>query len=72
LFSLEGTAWPHPAAWTLADRQYVFSPTPAVDEGSIVVSYSYSVLAWVPERGSSWGLFVFIRQALSQQTDMMI
>ncbi len=37
LFSLDGTAWPHPAARTLADLQYVYSPTPAVDGGSIVV-----------------------------------
>lgn len=52
LFSPDGTAWPHPAAWALADRQYVFSPTPAVDGGSIVVGHPYSMLAWVPEPGS--------------------
>ena len=51
LFSLDGTAWPHPAAKTLADLQYVYSPTPAVDGGSIVVGHPYSVLAWVPECG---------------------
>lgn len=72
LFSLDGTAWPHPAAWSLADRQYVFSPTPAVDGGSIVVGHPYSVLAWVPEAGSSWGLPVSIRRALSQQTDVAV
>jgi len=72
LFSLDGTAWPHPAAWALADRQYVFSPTPAVDGGSIVVGHPYSVLAWVPEAGSSWGLPVSIRRALSQQTDVEV
>ena len=70
LFSLDGTAWPHPAAWTLTDRQYVFSPTPAVDGGSIVVGHPYSVLAWVPQPGSSWGPPVSIRRALSQQTDV--
>ena len=48
LFSLDGTAWPHPAAKTLDDLQYVYSPTPAVDGGSIVVGHPYSVLAWVP------------------------
>jgi len=53
LFSLDGTAWPHPAVWTLADRQYVFSPRPAVDGGASVVGHSYSVLTWVPESGSS-------------------
>ena len=72
LFSLDGTAWPHPAAWTLADRQYVFSPTRAVNGGSIVVGHPYSVLAWVPESGSSWGLPVSIRRALSQQTDVEV
>ena len=72
LFSLDGTAWPHPAARTLADRQYVFSPTPAVDGGSIVVGHPYSVLAWVTESGSSWGLPVSIRRALSQQTDVEV
>jgi hypothetical protein len=72
LFSLDGTAWPHPAARVLADRQYVFSPTPAVDGGSIVVGHPYSVLAWVPEAGSSWGLPISIRRALSQQTDVEV
>ena len=38
LFSLDGTAWPHPAAKTLADLQYVYSPTPAVDGGWFVPS----------------------------------
>ena len=72
LFALDGTAWPHPAASALADRQYVFSPTPAVDGGSIVVGHPYCVLAWVPEPGSSWGPPVSIRRALSQQTDVEV
>lgn len=72
LFSLDGTAWPHPAARTLADRQYVFSPTPAVDGGSIVVGHPYSVLAWVPEPGSSWGLPISVRRAPSQQNDVEV
>jgi len=72
LFSLDGTAWPHPAAQTLADRQYVFSPTPAVDGGSIVVGYPYSVLAWVPQAGSSWGLPVSIKRTPSQQTEIEV
>jgi hypothetical protein len=72
LFSLDGTAWPHPAARVLADRQYVFSPTPAVDGGSIVVGHPYSVLAWVPQPGSSWGLPISIRRALSQQRDVEV
>jgi hypothetical protein len=72
LFSLDGTAWPHPAARTLADLQYVFSPTAAVDGGSIVVGHPYSVLAWVPEAGSSWAPPVSIRRTLSQQTDLEV
>ncbi len=72
MFSLDGTAWPHPAARTLDDRQYVFSPTPAVDGGSIVVGHPYSVLAWVPEVGSSWGLPISIRRAPSEQSDVEV
>lgn len=67
-FALDSTAWPHPEAKTLADRQYVYSPTPAVDGGSIVVGHPYSVLAWVPERGSSWAPPVSVRRMTSQQT----
>ena len=70
LFSLDGTAWPHPAARTLADLQYVFSPTPAVDGGSIVVGHPYSVLAWVPERGRSWVGPVSVRRVPSEQSDV--
>ena len=72
LFSLDGTAWPHPAARALADLQYVFSPTPAIDGGSIVVGHPYSVLAWVPEAGSSWAPPVSIRRALSQETEVEV
>ncbi len=72
LFSLDGTAWPHPAARTLADLQYVYSPTPAVDGGSIVVGHPYSVLAWVPESGSSWAPPVSVRRASSEQSDIGI
>jgi hypothetical protein len=72
LFSLDGTAWPHPAAKTLADLQYVYSPTAAVDGGSIVVGHPYSVLAWVPECGSSWAPPVSVRRASSEQSDVEI
>jgi hypothetical protein len=70
LFSLDGTAWPHPAARALADLQYVFSPTPAVDGGSIVVGHPYSVLAWIPECGRSWAGPVSIRRVPSTQSDV--
>jgi hypothetical protein len=72
LFSLDGTAWPHPAARTLADLQYVYSPTPAVDGGSIVVGHPYSVLAWVPECGSSWAPPVSVIRAPSEQSDVTV
>ena len=68
IFSLDGTAWPRPAAPTLSDRQYVYSPTPAIDGGSIVVGYPYSILAWVAEVGSSWALPLDIERISSQQT----
>jgi hypothetical protein len=68
LFALDGSAWPHPAARALADRQYVYSPTPAVDGGSIVVGHPYSLLAWVPEGNNSWAPPVSTRRIASQQT----
>jgi len=68
VFALDGTAWAHPAAKTLADRQYVHCPTSAVHGGSIVVGHPYSILAWVPERGSSWAPSVSVRRIISQQT----
>ena len=71
-FSLDGTAWPHPAARVLTDLQYVYSPTPAVDGGSIVVGHPYSVLAWVPKCGSSWAPPVSVRRAPSTQSDVEI
>ena len=68
LFSLDGTAWPHTAARVLEDRQYVYSPTIAIDGGSIVIGHPYSVLAWAPERESSWAPPVSVRRITSQQT----
>ena len=67
VFALDGTAWPHPEAKTLADRQYVHGSTLAID-GSIFVGHPYSVLAWVPERGRSWAPPVSVRRITSQQT----
>ena len=72
LFSLDGTAWPHPAARVLADLQYVYSPTLAVNGGSIVVGHPYSVLAWVPECGSSWAGPVSVKRVSSKQSDVVV
>lgn len=72
VFALDSTAWPHPQAKTLADQQYVYSPTAAIDGGLIVVGHPYSVLAWVPERGSSWAPPVSVRRIASQQTTVEV
>jgi hypothetical protein len=72
VFPLDGTAWPHPQAKTLADRQYVHSPTPAVDGGSVVVGHPYSVLAWVPDPGRSWAPPISIRGICSHETDVQV
>ena len=66
VFSLDGTAWPHPEARTLADRQYVYSG------GEIVVGHPYSVLAWVPEPDTSWAPPVSVSRVSSQQTDTAV
>ena len=47
VFALDTTAWPRPCAPTLADRQYIRSPTRAIDGSSIVAGYPYSLLSWV-------------------------
>jgi len=68
VYSVDGTAWPHAKAKVMADRQYVHSPTPAIDGGKIVVGHPYSALAWVPEIGRSWAPPMSVRRISSQQT----
>lgn len=68
VFSVDGTAWPHPQAKVTDDLQYVHSPTPAIDGGNIVIGHPYSVLAWVPQIGRSWAPPMSVRRILSQQT----
>ena len=68
VFSLDGTAWPHPQAKVMEDLQYVYSPTSAIDGGNIVIGHPYSVLAWVPEIGRSWAPPMSVRRIPSQQT----
>jgi len=68
VFSLDGTDWPHPEAQVLADRQYVYTASPAVNGGTIVVGHPYSVLAWAPEAHSSWAPGVSVRRIGSDQT----
>jgi len=43
IYPLDGTAWAHPEAKAMSDRQYIYSPTIAVDGGSIVVLLSTGV-----------------------------
>ena len=69
VFALDGTDWPHPAARSLADRQYLHASTRAVN-GSIVIGHPYSVLAWVPECGRSWAPPISVRRVSSHQTDV--
>jgi hypothetical protein len=67
-FSLDGSTWPRPRARTMDDRQYVYSPTAAVNGGSICIGYPYSLLDWVPEAHQSWSLSVSIKRIPSQMT----
>jgi len=72
VFPLDGTAWPHPAARVMPDLQYVYSPTRAVNGGSIVIGHPYSVLAWVPECGSSWAGPISVKRVSSKQSDVAV
>jgi hypothetical protein len=67
VFSLDDTAWLHPTAKTLADRQYICGTTQAVHK-SILVGHPYSILAWVPQSTKSWAPPVSVRRITSQQT----
>ena len=72
VFSLDGTAWPHSAAKVMPDLQYVYSPTIAIDGGSIVIGHPYSVLAWAPERDTSWAPPVSIKRITSCRTAVQV
>jgi len=67
VFALDDTAWPHTAARTLADRQYIRGCTRAVN-GSIVIGHPYSVLAWVPDAHTSWAAPISVRRVPSNRT----
>ena len=72
LFSLDGTSWLLPAAKTMPDRQYVYSPTKMLNRCPIGIGHPYSVLAWVPERNSSWAPAVSVRRVTSEQSDVEV
>jgi hypothetical protein len=67
VLSLDDTAWVHPAAKALADRQYICTSTQAVHR-SILAGHPYSILAWVPDPTRSWAPPVSVRRITSQQT----
>jgi hypothetical protein len=72
VFPLDSTDWPHPAARVMADRQYVHSAARSVNGAPVAIGHAYSVLAWAPERGSSWAPSVSIRRVSSQQTEVEV
>jgi hypothetical protein len=72
VFSLDGTDWPHPKAKAMPDRQYVHAASSAVNGGTIVVGHPYSVLAWAPERHSSWAPPVSVRRVPSDKTEVEV
>lgn len=68
VFALDETVWPHPRAKTLGGMLYERSPTPSITGYGIVQGHVYSILAWVPETGSSWAPPVDTRR-VTVQTD---
>jgi hypothetical protein len=72
VFSLDSTAWSHAAARTMLDRQYVHSASDTGLGSPVVVGHPYSVLAWAPERNTSWAPPLSIRRVLSQKTDVEV
>ena len=72
VFSLDGTPWPHPAARTMPDRQYVHSASGTGLSVPVVVGHPYSVLAWALERNTSWALPLSIRRVPSQKTEVEV
>jgi len=70
IFPLDVTPWPHIAARTMPDRQYVHSGSDTGLGLPVVVAHPYSVLAWAPERNTSWAPPLSIRRVPSQKTDI--
>jgi hypothetical protein len=68
VFALDGTSWPRPRARTMADRQYVYQASSAVNGGTVTIGYPYSLLEWSVESHSSWSLAVDVRRVSSAQT----
>ena len=72
ILPLDATAWPHPQARVMQDRQCVYSPTQVLAGHTIVAGHPYSILAWCAEPDSSWALPVCITRILSSETDVEV
>jgi hypothetical protein len=72
VFPLDTTAWPHAAARTMSDRQYVHSGSDTGLGSPVVVGHPYSVLAWAPERNTSWAPPLSIHRIPSEKTDVEV
>lgn len=72
VFSLDVTAWSHLDARTMVDRQFVHSGSDTGLGAPVVIGHPYSILAWVPERNSSWAPALSIRRVVSQKTDVQV
>ena len=72
VYPLDGTAWSHSEARTMPDRQYVYSAVASVIGKPVVVGHPYSVLAWAPERDSSWTPVLSVQRVTSQQTAVQV
>lgn len=72
VFPLDSTSWPHTAARTMPDRQYVHCASDTGLGSPVVVGHPYSILAWAPERNSSWAPALSIRRVSSQKTDIEV
>jgi hypothetical protein len=72
VFPLDSTAWPHTKARTMPDRQYVHSGSDTGISAPVVVAHPYSILAWAPERHSSWAPPLSIHRVVSQKTDIQV
>lgn len=68
IFPLDGSPWPRPRSRVLADRQYVFQASSAVNGGTVTIGYPYSLLEWCVEPHSSWRLPIDPRRVTSAQT----
>ncbi len=68
IFAVDKSAWHHPCARTLSELFYERSPAPTIAKHAIVKAHPYSILAWVPERHSSWAM-PMSSQRITLETD---